>query len=91
MRISLIMEGMIQHNLCKKDDRTDCNSLFLIILSTTNTELFNALPSRLNVRAVTQCRTSESSEKFSPIGAQPVNKHFVTFIVCNSCITQVFL
>jgi len=20
------MEGMIQHNLCKKDDRTDCNN-----------------------------------------------------------------
>ena len=25
-RISLIMEGKIQHNLCKKNDRTDCNN-----------------------------------------------------------------
>jgi len=83
------MEGMIQHNLCKKDDRTDCNSLFLIILSTTNTELFNFLPSRLNVLAVTQCRRSETREKFSPIEGQPFNTKFVTFIVRKSCMTQV--
>ena len=25
-RISLMMEGLNQHSLCKKDDRTDCNN-----------------------------------------------------------------
>jgi hypothetical protein len=82
------MEGEIQHNLCKEDERTDCNNYLVVILSPTNTELLNTLPSRLNPRAVTQCRKSESREKFSPIEARPVNKHFVTFIMCQSCMTR---
>jgi hypothetical protein len=45
------MEGVIQHTLLKKDSRTDCNNYVVIILSTTNTKLFNTLPSRLNSQA----------------------------------------
>ena len=83
------MEGVIQHNLCKEDERTDCNNYLVIILSPTYTGLFNTLPSRLKSCAVTQCRRSEISEKFSPIEAGPVNIHLVTFIMCQSCMTQV--
>jgi hypothetical protein len=83
------MEGEIQHNLCKEDERTDCNNYIVIILSPTNTKLFKTLPSTLNLRSVTQCRKSKTREKFSPIKARPVNIHFVTFIMCQSCITQV--
>jgi len=42
------MEGLTQHTLCKKGDRTDFNNYLVIILSTTNPKLFNTLHSRLN-------------------------------------------
>jgi hypothetical protein len=45
------MEGVIQHTLCKKGDRTECNNYLVIILSTTNTKRINTLLSRLNAQA----------------------------------------